>query len=417
MTSMIDIQNVSKKYLLCHSASPYRTLVETLSQKARHFADRLRFSKSRCKEEEKEEFWALQNVSLQIHPGDRLGIVGRNGAGKSTLLKILARITPPTEGSIRMRGRVASLLEVGTGFHPELTGRENIFLNGAILGMEKREIVRKFDEIVAFAEIAQFLDTPVKRYSSGMYTRLGFAVAAHLDPDVLIVDEVLAVGDAQFQEKCLKTLNSLSKQEGRTIVFVSHDIGSVLTLCNRAIWLDRGQVKAFGHAEEVAHQYMRSCRVEGLEWEGEIGDEHIRFFRVSLKPTEGLREFYYQDESTYVEIDYEVLRPDPNFCLGIGVWNQRNQLLARGHTMDDLDQMHLFFQPGRRQAKLKIDAKLFHEGDYLLKLDCFIHNKKHIIRDEVTLKFAVYPRRKSSLFKTAPSIQGVSLGHPWQLSG
>ena len=193
--------------------------------------------------DEVEEFWALKDVSFEVKQGEVLGIIGRNGAGKSTLLKILSRITEPTEGRVSLRGRVASLLEVGTGFHPELTGRENIFLNGAILGMTQREIRKKFDEIVAFAEVEKFLDTPVKHYSSGMYVRLAFAVAAHLEPEILVVDEVLAVGDAEFQKKCLGKMDEVSRREGRTVLFVSHNMGVISNLCSLAIWLDAGQVR------------------------------------------------------------------------------------------------------------------------------------------------------------------------------
>jgi lipopolysaccharide transport system ATP-binding protein len=202
-----------------------------------------------------EDFWALKDVSLEIRQGEVVGIIGRNGAGKSTLLKILSRITEPTEGRVRIRGRVASLLEVGTGFHPELTGRENIFLNGAILGMTKAEIKRKFDDIVAFAEIEKFLDTPVKRYSSGMYVRLAFAIAAHLDPEILVVDEVLAVGDAEFQKKCLGKMGDVASH-GRTVLFVSHDMGNVTRLCRRGILLDEGRVRLDGEITAVAARYL-----------------------------------------------------------------------------------------------------------------------------------------------------------------
>ena len=203
----------------------------------------------------REDFWALRDVSFDIQPGEVVGVIGRNGAGKSTLLKILSRITEPSEGRLTLSGRVASLLEVGTGFHPELTGRENIFLNGAILGMSRAEIVRKFDEIVAFAEIERFLDTPVKRYSSGMYVRLAFAVAAHLEPEILIVDEVLAVGDAEFQKKCLGKMHEVSRG-GRTVLFVSHNMGAIQTLCSRAIWLEKGAVSFDGDVNACVNRYL-----------------------------------------------------------------------------------------------------------------------------------------------------------------
>jgi lipopolysaccharide transport system ATP-binding protein len=205
------------------------------------------------------EFWALKDVSFEIKQGDRVGIIGRNGAGKSTLLKILSRITEPTNGSIRIKGRVASLLEVGTGFHPELTGRENIYLNGAILGMSKAEIKSKFDEIVAFAEVEKFLDTPVKRYSSGMYVRLAFAVAAHLEPEILVVDEVLAVGDSAFQKKCLGKMEEVGK-EGRTVIFVSHNMGVMESLCNQGIYLKSGQINFAGSMKQAISIYLSSSR-------------------------------------------------------------------------------------------------------------------------------------------------------------
>src|SRR6202007_3304656 len=203
-----------------------------------------------------EEFWALKDVGFELARGEVLGIIGRNGAGKSTLLKILSRITEPTQGRVTLRGRVASLLEVGTGFHPELTGRENIYLNGAVLGMTRAEISKKFDEIVAFAGVEKFLDTPVKRFSSGMYVRLAFAVAAHLEPEILVVDEVLAVGDAEFQRKCLGKMDDVARHEGRTVVFVSHNLGVIARMCPTIIWLDRGSIREQVAAREVIAEYL-----------------------------------------------------------------------------------------------------------------------------------------------------------------
>ena len=213
------------------------------------------------RQEEKEEFWALKDVSFDIMPGDRVGIIGRNGAGKSTLLKLLSRITEPSTGRITMRGRVASLLEVGTGFHPELTGRENIYLNGAILGMTRAEVRRKFDEIVDFAGVEKFLDTPVKRYSSGMYVRLAFAVAAHLEPEILVVDEVLAVGDAEFQKKCLGKMEEVSKGQGRTVLFVSHNMAAVQQLCERGMLLKEGLLTENTSARDVVLQYHARSKI------------------------------------------------------------------------------------------------------------------------------------------------------------
>jgi len=255
--TVIRVENLGKKYIIGHQKQErYSTLRDAIADRARSLTQKIQmppFGKSSSNPAE-EEFWALKDISFEVKQGERVGIIGRNGAGKSTLLKILSRITEPTIGRISIKGRVASLLEVGTGFHPELTGRENIFLNGAILGMSKDEIKKKFDEIVAFAEIEKFLDTPVKRYSSGMYVRLAFAVAAHLKPEILIVDEVLAVGDAAFQKKCLGKMREVAGA-GRTVLFVSHSMGAVSTLCDKAIFLEKGKVRAIGTIDEIVTIY------------------------------------------------------------------------------------------------------------------------------------------------------------------
>lgn len=245
---IIEIQGICKRYQLGGQRGGYLTLREELGRLVRSLGKR---------SAKAPDFWALRDVSFDIQQGEAVGIIGRNGAGKSTLLKILSRITPPSDGRIVMRGRVASLLEVGTGFHPELTGRENIFLNGAILGMSRAEVRTKFDEIVAFAEVEKFLDTPVKRYSSGMYVRLAFAVAAHLEPEILVVDEVLAVGDAQFQKKCLGKMGEVAKG-GRTVLFVSHNMAAINRLCSRAFLLEHGQLVESGEAAIVTSRYLRT---------------------------------------------------------------------------------------------------------------------------------------------------------------
>lgn len=258
---IISVNNIGKKYNISHRQGGYLTLRDALSNA---FGHPLRFMKQKAKAmaglAKKEEFWALKDVSFSVEPGEVVGIIGHNGAGKSTLLKILSQITPPTEGEITINGRVGSLLEVGTGFHPELTGRENIFLNGAILGMTRQEIATKFDQIVEFSGVEKFLDTPVKYYSSGMYVRLAFSVAAHLEPDVLIIDEVLAVGDADFQKKCLGKMDEITKKEGRTILFVSHNMEAIRQLCPRCILLEEGEIKAAGKTEEVIGAYENKER-------------------------------------------------------------------------------------------------------------------------------------------------------------
>ena len=248
---VISVRNLSKRYVIEHE-SRHDNLRDTLHHTARKLWRRFRWGTGF----QKEEFWALRDVSFDVNQGEVVGIIGRNGAGKSTLLKILSRITEPTEGAVTIKGRVASLLEVGTGFHPELSGRENIYLNGAILGMSRAEIRRKFDEIVAFAEVEKFLDTPVKHYSSGMYVRLAFAVAAHLEPEILIVDEVLAVGDAEFQKKCLGRMNAVS-HSGRTVLFVSHNLEALRAICTKGLLLESGHTRAAGPIADVIGQYNR----------------------------------------------------------------------------------------------------------------------------------------------------------------
>jgi len=269
---VIRVDGLGKKYLLDHQQSHhYTALRDVLARQVRAaakilnpftLAGQLHKAKrepARAQVKNEEEFWALKDVSFEIYRGDRVGIIGRNGAGKSTLLKILSRITEPTVGRVEILGRVASLLEVGTGFHPELTGRENIFLNSAILGMTRRETISQFDEIVAFAEVEKFLDTPVKRYSSGMYVRLAFAVAAHLEPEILIVDEVLAVGDTSFQKKCLGKMESISQSSDRTVLFVSHQMAAVSKLCNKALLLSNGNLIESGITQDIVNKYVQTC--------------------------------------------------------------------------------------------------------------------------------------------------------------
>jgi lipopolysaccharide transport system ATP-binding protein len=286
--SIISVENLGKKYRIQHQAERQRyvALRDVIAQKCAAPFKFLRkttrrqntdlspvVSSQSSSNPRTEDFWALKDVSFDVRRGEVVGIIGRNGAGKSTLLKILSRITEPTEGRIRIKGRVASLLEVGTGFHPELTGRENIFLNGAILGMHRAEIKQKFDEIVAFAEVEQFLDMPVKRYSSGMYVRLAFAVAAHLEPEILIVDEVLAVGDAQFQKKCLGKMQDVATKEGRTVLFVSHNMGAISQLTNRCIVLAKGQITFKGKSETAIETYS-----------GSGDNEQVTCFNVEFQP-------------------------------------------------------------------------------------------------------------------------------------
>jgi lipopolysaccharide transport system ATP-binding protein len=338
----------------------------------------------------KGQMWALKDVSFGVDTGDTLGIIGRNGAGKSTLLKILSRITKPTSGNARIRGRVGSLLEVGTGFHNELSGRENIYLNGAILGMKRVEIDSKFDEIVAFSEIERFLDTPVKHYSSGMYMRLAFSVAAHLEPEVLIVDEVLAVGDAAFQRKCLNKMRDVS-QQGRTVLFVSHDMQAIGRLCTRVLWLNQGQVRLLGAANEVISTYLQ----EELEsassrtW-GETdapGNTSARLHSVSVRDEIG-KEISAADirRPVIVQMEYEVLESGKVLMPNFHLYNDRNECVFVSHDLDP-SWRSTPRQPGIYISKAIIPGNFLAEGTFFITPALTTYepfNVHFIVRDAVS---------------------------------
>ena len=334
--SIIEVKNIGKKYNITHQRGGYVSLRDVLTNIIkRPFA----FLKYKAKEvtglQKKEEFWAIKDINFNVKKGEVIGIIGRNGAGKSTLLKILSQITPPTTGEIRIRGRVGSLLEVGTGFHAELSGRENIFLNGAILGMTKKEVVSKFDEIVAFSGVEKFIDTPVKHYSSGMYVRLAFSVAAHMEPDILIVDEVLAVGDAEFQKKCLGKMDEISKDEGRTILFVSHNLTAIEKLCTKCIVLKDSTVDFFGDTKEAINRYMSYVvsNKNGMLHNSDIkryGPENLsRFINIETldKNNRPLNIFKIGD-SLKVRLDFELKSDVSNFEIGFSINSMMNTNLA-----------------------------------------------------------------------------------------
>ncbi len=310
MKPIIRVENLSKQYRIGLRQASYTTLRESLAGAVRTPFRKLRGDKRGIDE----TIWALKNINFEIKANEVIGIVGRNGAGKSTLLKVLSRITEPTSGRIELYGRIGSLLEVGTGFHPELTGRENIFLNGAVLGMSRADLGRKFDEIVAFSEIEKFIDTPVKWYSSGMYLRLAFSVAIHLDPEILIMDEVLAVGDASFQHRCLDKMQEV-RQRGRTILFVSHNMSAVTRLCERAIWLDKGEIVSDGPAQQVVGAYLTSGVNLGAEQEWQDsstspGNDIVRLRKVRVRTEEGGTTAAISiHRSVGIEVVYEVLQP------------------------------------------------------------------------------------------------------------
>ena len=340
----ISVENLSKSYLVGHESARgagYQTLRETLVRNVRNFgraAADMAHGRQIIQGDEIEEFWALKDVSFEVRRGEVLGIIGRNGAGKSTLLKVLSRITEPTRGRATIRGRVASLLEVGTGFHPELTGRENIFLNGAILGMTKREIKAKFDEIVDFAEVEKFLDTPVKRYSSGMYVRLAFAVAAHLEPEILVVDEVLAVGDAQFQSKCLGKMQDVAAG-GRTVLIVSHNMPMVRNLCSRAIVLSAGMVTGDTSVDKGIEQYLidkdRNASETALkDREDRMGDGRLRFTDAYVAGPTGTRNVVRMGEPADIVLSFSAKEPIKVCNVSIHIDNMWDQPLLRLATRE-----------------------------------------------------------------------------------
>lgn len=371
MPTVISVENLSKKYIIGHQKQErYTALSDVLTEGAKRFAHKLVHPFAAPKNDPThEEFWALKDVSFDIQQGDRVGIIGRNGAGKSTLLKILSRITEPTSGKVSIKGRVASLLEVGTGFHPELTGRENIFLNGAILGMSKADIKRKFDEIVAFAEVEKFLDTPVKRYSSGMYVRLAFAVAAHLEPEILIVDEVLAVGDAQFQKKCLGKMEEAGK-DGRTILFVSHNMGVISQLCSSCVWLDRGEIKDIGQTEKVVNTYMLNG-ISELSGEITFADDQkkiVQLKKITLLNHEGkVTQKFDCDHPIKIKFDIEVRKQLPGLYGYIGIFKPDGTQVLVSDSFDAATTSSLDNLPvGANTFNVILPQRTLGHGDYMV---------------------------------------------------
>lgn len=334
--TVIKVEGLGKKYLLRHQQegrSQYKSLRDVITRTANNLLNPTSLFRNTNKS--KEEFWALRDLFFEIKQGDRVGVIGRNGAGKSTLLKTLSRITTPSTGKISITGRIASLLEVGTGFHPELTGRENIFLNGAILGMTKQEIKNKFDEIVDFAEVEKFLDTPVKRYSSGMYVRLAFSVAAHLEPEILIVDEVLAVGDLAFQKKCLGKMGEVG-ENGRTIIFVSHNMGSIQQLCDSVIYLQKGEILNHGKTDLVINEYIKSSKLGNSDSYRRSGNGNIQFEEFHTGDKEGNSKRTFEiGESVFVYFNIQFKKDivDPVIC--IQVKNRSGELIAHILNLDD----------------------------------------------------------------------------------
>jgi lipopolysaccharide transport system ATP-binding protein len=366
---LIEAENISKYYRLGVLGS--RSLKEDLKH---WWAGNLKKSLEPTDPESKREIWALRDINFFVQQGEVLGLIGKNGAGKSTLLKIISRITLPTTGRISGNGRIASLLEVGTGFHGELTGRENIYLNGNIMGMKKKEIDRKFDEIIEFSGVSRFLDTPVKRYSSGMYVRLAFSVAAHLDPEILVIDEVLAVGDAEFQQKCMAKIKSISKEEGKTILFVSHNIQTIRNVCNRALVLDKGKMVALGDTESVLASYAKLSRDQllGNDFSQQAvlpGNDNIRIIRVELIP-KYLNQFHVIDIRTDLIIRFEFIyqaEETGDLMVILQVFKNSGELIFELASPDHT------FKNGRVKGESAIPGNFLNDGLYYISL-AFVKN-------------------------------------------
>ena len=387
----LRVHDLGKRYHLGRQMDAYATLRDALAQAATSLFRRRAAARPR-----EDILWALRHVSFDVPQGKVLGIIGRNGAGKSTLLKILSRVTEPTEGYAEIRGRVGSLLEVGTGFHPELTGRENIYLNGAILGMRREEIEHKFDEIVAFSEIGRFLDTPVKRYSSGMYVRLAFAVAAHLEPEILVVDEVLAVGDAAFQKKCLGRMSDVA-QGGRTVLFVSHNMSAILHLTEETIVLDKGRIVFHGPTPEAVDHYLATA-VHGAgerTWQPEeIPASAYPFQPLTLRVKDArgrVTDTVRSTEPVTVEVAYQLHQPVQGLRVGIYLLSMRGEYVFASFDTDDAEHYQRWATrpAGRYVSRCVIPADLLNGGRYLLSVNASAYRVKRYFQEDNAVAFHV----------------------------
>ncbi len=395
--SIIKVEGLGKKYLIGHEAPErYTALRDVLVNNAKNWGRGMKqmFQKGNgamITGDSIEEFWALKDVSFEIKKGEAVGIIGRNGAGKSTLLKVLSRITEPSSGRIEMHGRVASLLEVGTGFHPELTGRENIFLNGAILGMSRAEIKKKFDEIVDFSGVDKFLDTPVKRYSSGMYVRLAFAVAAHLEPEILVVDEVLAVGDAEFQKKCLGKMSDVSQNEGRTVLFVSHNLESMLKLCPKSLLMSNGKLLNFASTEKIIDEYLKSYNslISKIEYAKPKapGSEIVILLSSEVVNQDGRNVSNVSPTNPIgVRIKFEILKSSSDIILGLNLYNQMDVHILSSHQNKRLQNYKL----GIYETVVWLPQNLLAEGIYYLGVAAMSYKPFHVhFHDNKKISFNV----------------------------
>lgn len=401
-STIIQVTGLSKCFSIAHEGRErYSSLRDEMAGKASRL-----FGRGEKKHAYKEEFWALKDINFNIKDGERVGIIGRNGAGKSTLLKLLSRITEPTSGTIRIKGRVASLLEVGTGFHPELTGRENIFLNGAILGMSRQEIRKHFDAIVDFAEVERFLDTPVKRYSSGMYVRLAFAVAAHLEPEILIVDEVLAVGDAQFQKKCMGKMEEVSNNEGRTVLFVSHQMGVIAQLCQRAMLLRSGQLVEEGETRKVIDRYMLNSKGGDNQYTAKESSDGKDIYITSVRTLNAAGEYcedFLFDESIILEAGIKMNAYDPGAKVTITIQNANGDYLST--IVEDISSI---FKQGQSTAGFRVTfaSKILAPNAYAFRLAVFHH--KVTVYDLVEM---ICPVRISDTGTSMALFEGMNYGN------
>ena len=385
---IIQVENLGKRYLISHQPEKgyrkYTALRDVLTDSAKSLAKKILQPQN---EDEfyaaSEEFWALAKVSFEIGRGEAVGIIGRNGAGKSTLLKLLSRITEPTTGKIKLRGRIASLLEVGTGFHPELTGRENIYLNGSVMGMARSEIKQKFDEIVAFAEVEKFLDTPVKRYSSGMYVRLAFAVAAHLEPEILVVDEVLAVGDAAFQKKCLGKMEAVATKEGRTVLFVSHSMQAIAQLTNRCILLSQGNVQFDGDTNEAISLYIAAQGVNGHKlgcYQASLSKTGSYLAEAQVKASEG--SVHRWGEPLTFEFKLQVNEPSDRLRFLVEILNELQQPVTKFWLFQE--DAPFFYKSGIFTLCCRIPKLKLYAGSYSLRTYFFERSAPHTLLESLT---------------------------------
>ena len=396
MEPVIKIKNLGKRYNINHRrAGGYVALRDVIGNIIKR---PFKFAKTKAKQvlgrETKEEFWALKDINLEVNKGDVIGVIGKNGAGKSTLLKILTQITPPTEGEVVIKGKVASLLEVGTGFHPELTGRENILLNGAIMGMTRKEIERKFDQIVEFSGVSQFLDTPVKRYSSGMYVRLAFSVAAHLEPDILLIDEVLAVGDAEFQRKCLGKMDEVTRQAGRTIIFVSHNMAAVQKLCRKVVLLNKGKIEMIGETAKVIEHYLNSdsSAETVMEFE-EDKNKEAQFLSVKIENKDGKpMSSLPNDEEWKINIKYKANEQLPKTMIAAEFYSSSGVMFYMSAQADGKTAI-ADIEKGTYETTLTIPALFLNPNSYFIGLS--IQSPRRKIYDGIeNLPLTLYPSGK-----------------------